>query len=84
MTAKEVLTQEHLDGMGCDHPGCDCQEGGIVLHAACHMDSPTWAAYQRESAALTLQCAECGKTIATIAVADTRGRRLYEESKAIH
>jgi hypothetical protein len=49
----------------CNEPECDqCgeTEGGLYLHAKCHMSSPTWAILDGEK--LTITCAECGKEVA--------------------
>jgi len=62
----EILTQLTLGSATCDEPGCGCS-GRMYLHSACHQDVPMWASY--ENGVLVLECAECGKPAAKIAVA---------------
>jgi len=64
-----VLTRAQMDPMTCSVEGCDHadHQGGLVMHARCHVESPTWCAYQ--DGVLTVTCAECDREVARIAVA---------------
>jgi len=46
------------------------KEEWLVLHSACHPDSPTWARINDEGG-IVMECAECGKDIVRL-VLETR------------
>lgn len=66
MTGSLTLRPE-LDRLRCDEPGCTEEHGPIVLASRCHEDAPMWAVY--DEGELCLECAECGESVLTIAVA---------------
>jgi len=63
-----VMTQKDLDGMTCAEEGCDHKGHStrFVFHSRCHMDSPTWVAY--EGGILTIICAECELPVGRVLV----------------
>lgn len=61
-----TLTRLELDKMTCH--GC-AEEHPLVLHSNCHVDDPTWVWYDKNKGVLTVTCARCDATVATIAVA---------------
>jgi len=65
----ELLTQLDLDEMRCACGGDNHEDHAIVLHSRCHMNAPTWTAYDKRDGTLTVMCSECDKQIARILVA---------------
>lgn len=65
------LTQSHpfLKDSECSNPECDGSEHILYLHGKCHMKAKTWSAYDKRTGILTVECAECGKPIASFQVA---------------
>ena len=64
-----TLHQGDLDHMGCDGCGKKHPPGGMPLffHGKCHLDAPSWVMYQ--DGVLHVACAQCGETVAEVAVA---------------
>lgn len=65
-----ALTREDLDRLRCaaEHPdGEPCDHAELYFHSRCHPESPTWAVYA--DGALRVECAECRKVVAEVAVA---------------
>jgi hypothetical protein len=65
-----LVYREQLDGMGCDHEDCDCQDGPMFLHAACHPEAATHT-YYHEGVAVVV-CAECEKPVIAMVVASEK------------
>jgi hypothetical protein len=66
----EHMTQRDFQSVTCAAPGCDhTAHDDLYLHSACHPHSATWSVYSAKSGDLTVECAQCGQTIAVIAVA---------------
>lgn len=63
------LTQQDLDHAQCGTPGCTEKHGVLFLHAGCHMRAGTTVSYHPATGTLLIECKQCGKKIAEIAVA---------------
>jgi len=70
-----ALYREDIEQFRCDFPGCPetPHTDEIYFHPRCHLESPTWAHYRGD--VLTIECAQCGREVATIVVAS----RAYEQ-----
>ena len=61
------LTKERLDQMKCATPGCKCGgHDGFFFQGRCHGSDRVTVFH--DAGILTVQCAECGRTIAEIEV----------------
>ena len=70
------LTIEELEAAvrgGCHTPGCEHDHSTLFLHGRCHPKANVQASYTAGAGLLCVECAECGKLIAEIKVADERG-----------
>jgi hypothetical protein len=65
-----VLTHEQLEPMKCGMPGCEACDHVLTFGNACHPFAPLAAFYVKAAKVLHLACAECGSTVAGIAVAE--------------
>jgi hypothetical protein len=65
-----VLTHEQLEPMKCETPGCVACDEVLTFGNACHPFAPLAAFYVKAARVLHLACAECGSTVAGIAVAE--------------
>lgn len=66
------LTREYLDEATCSDCGRE-HPHELYLHSRCHPEMSTWVSYAE--GVLTVTCALCGETVATIAVAREEERR---------
>lgn len=64
-----ALTREQLDKLGCNTPGCTCDDSELVIRSRCHDEAPTWAWYDKRDGTLTVKCAVCDSTVAVVQVA---------------
>lgn len=61
---------DRLADQGCSIPGCKHDhDGTIFLHGRCHPGGRLEVKYVKNSGVLTVNCLECGKRVASIAVA---------------
>ncbi len=62
------LTRKALDKLTCQAPGCTHEShDGLVLHGACHIQTPSTARYQ-QSGVIEISCGKCEKWIAAVAI----------------
>ena len=67
---KPALRQGDLDEMSCSTLGCTSEEDDIFyLHGSCHVGGRIEVVYVKASGVLVIGCKECGKNIASVAVA---------------
>lgn len=56
-----------------DEKCADCGEvhdhQELILHAACHIESPPWAVLEQATLTLRFECSECGSFITRIPIA---------------
>jgi hypothetical protein len=56
--------------MSAIHQCAECgDDGTVVLHGRCHINSPTWAKLSGD--VLTIECAECERVIVRFRVTKT-------------
>ena len=51
---------------GCQEPGCTHPHEEVVMHGACHKDTPTWMTVDAKKRTITISCSKCDKKVATI------------------
>jgi hypothetical protein len=68
----KVLTQADLSDAKCSTPGCACEDTKVYLHSRCHMEAGLNARYDRNTGALTLECAECEQDVGSFLLAASR------------
>lgn len=64
---------DRIAAAGCQNPDCqhkDHQHGAIFLHGNCHPRADVSASYVAGSGVLVIKCAQCGKMITQVAVAE--------------
>lgn len=64
----DILYLDNVKDMRCACGKDDCPHDGLILHARCHMESPTWAELNAIKGTLTIRCAECDKEVAVFAI----------------
>lgn len=76
------LYREDLELSHCDFPGCTetSHTDEIYFHPRCHFESSTWVRYRGD--VLTIECAVCGKEVASIVVASRAHEPSEHESGA--
>jgi hypothetical protein len=63
------VTAASLDKAECGTPGCTEDHSVLYLNARCHPESGTRARYIKKDRVLIIDCLECGRRVAYIAVA---------------
>lgn len=70
MTSLNILTKEKLDKMVCADPKCEHKDHReLYFHSKCHVGSPTWVCYNKDTGLLHVKCSECERIIAHVKVA---------------
>jgi hypothetical protein len=64
-----ALTRSDLEKVRCSNPDCAGDHSVIFLHPHCHPEASTWASFNKNTGALTLECAECETLVASVLVA---------------
>jgi hypothetical protein len=63
----KVMNREALDAAGCGTPNCTHDHSILYLVPKCH-GGPVEVHYNKKIGEIVVQCAECGKLVARIAL----------------